>query len=87
MSRSPIFGTVAAVSFAGDDCRSQHALCQVVGRLQVVDIQEAQEVWPMLTQAFGKAGILRIGEAAGGGDQEYPGELPACEPVARTCEA
>ena len=66
---------VAAVSFAGDDCRSQHTLCQVVGCLQVMDIQEAQEVRTMLAQAFGKASVLGIGEAAGGCDQEIQARL------------
>ena len=69
MSHSPLLGTVAAVGLASNDSRSQHSLGQVVGRLEVLDVEETQEVRPVLAQASGKAGIVRIGEAPRGCDQ------------------
>ena len=55
---------VTAVGFTRDDRRAQHALRQIVGGFQLVDMQETQEMRTMFPQAFGKAGILPIGEAA-----------------------
>lgn len=40
MNRSAVLGMVATIGLAGDDRRTQHTLCPVVGRLQVVDRQE-----------------------------------------------
>jgi hypothetical protein len=69
MSRSPLLGAVAAVGLASNDGRSQHALRQVIGRLEIVDVEETQEVRTVLAQASGKASIVGIGEALRGSDQ------------------
>ena len=54
---------VATVGLAGDDRRSQHTFCQIVGGFQIIDIQEAQQMRTVLPQTFGKAGIVTIREA------------------------
>ena len=69
MSRSAVLGAVAAVGLAGNDGGSQHALCQVISRFEIVEVQETQEMRAVLAQTLGKAGILRVGEAPGFGDQ------------------
>jgi len=63
MSRSPLLGAVAAVGLASNGGRSQHALRQVIGRLEIVDVKETQQVRTVLAQASGKASIVGIGEA------------------------
>jgi hypothetical protein len=75
MGRRTASRAVAAIGFAGDDCGSQHALGQIVGCLQVLDIQEAQKMRTVLTQAFGKASVLGIRETAGGCDQSIQASL------------
>src|SRR5690554_2219756 len=69
MRHSPLLGAAAAVGLASNDGRSAHALRQVIGRLEVVDVKETQEVRTVLTQASGKASIVGIGEAPRGRDQ------------------
>ncbi len=64
MSRCAVFCTVAAIGLASNDRWSEHALSQVVGGFESIDVKETQEVRPVLAQAFGKASIVRIGEAA-----------------------
>src|SRR5690349_20792604 len=81
MSRCAVLGTVTAVGFASNDRRSEHALSQVVGRLEVIDIQETQEVRPVLAQAFGKAGIIRVGEAAGSGNHKIEALFESASPL------
>ena len=76
-----ILGTVAAIGFAGDDCRSQHTLGQVVGSFQVIDIQEAQEMRSMLAQTLGKAGVVAIGETTPGVDQEIQASFERANPA------
>ena len=70
---------ITTVGLARDDRRAQHALRQIVGGLQLVDIQEAQQMRTMFTQAFGKAGIITIGEAAVRCDQDIQTRLPEPE--------
>ncbi len=43
MSYCPALRAVAAVGLASNDRRSKHAFSQVVGGLQVVDVEKAQE--------------------------------------------
>ncbi len=69
MSRCAVFGRVTAIGLASNECRWEHALCQIICGLEALDKQETQEVRPVLAQAFGKASVIRIGEAPGGGDQ------------------
>ena len=87
MSLSAILGPVATVRLTSDHGGSQHAFRQVVGRFEVLDIQEAQEMRSMPTQSFGEAGIVRIGEAPVRCRSKHRGGLRGCEPVGRKCEA
>jgi len=75
MGRRTAAGAIAAIGFAGDDRWTQHALRQIVGGIQRIDIQEAQQVRTMFAQAFGKAGIVTIREAALGSDQDIQEKL------------
>ena len=70
MSRCTAAVAVTTIGLTRDDRRAQHALCQIVGGFQLVDVQEAQQMRTMFPQAFGKAGIFPIGEAAVWRDQE-----------------
>jgi hypothetical protein len=62
-------GPVAAIGFADDDGWSDHPFGLVIGGIQPIDIQEAQQVRPMLAEPFGKAGILFVRQAALRGNQ------------------
>ncbi len=63
---------ITTVGLARDDRRAQHALRQIVGGLQLVDIQEAQQMRTMFTQALGEAGIITIGEGGGAARSRDP---------------
>ncbi len=69
VSFSPGLGPVATIRFSGDDRWSQHPLGLIVGGLQAVHVQEAQQVRAMLSQAFGEADIVGIGESAAHADE------------------
>ena len=60
---------VATVGFSGDHRRSQHPFGLIVGGIQAVDVQKAQQVRPVLPQPFGKADIIGIGQSATRGDE------------------
>ena len=62
-------GSVAAIGLADDDGWSDHPFGLVIGGIQPIDIQEPQQVRPMLAEPFGKAGILFVRQAALRGDQ------------------
>ena len=62
MGRSASLSAVATTGFARNHGRAQHPLGLVVGRVQAVHVQEAQQVLPVLAQAFGQAGIVGLGQ-------------------------
>ncbi len=69
MRLCPLAIAVAAIRLARDDRRTQHAFGQVIGGIQLIHIQEAQEMRTVFTQAFGKTVIVGIRETALWGDQ------------------
>lgn len=75
MSRCPTPGAVAAIGFASDDRRAQHMFCLIVGGVQLIGIQEPQQMRAVFAQAFGKAGIVAIGQPALRCDQNIQARL------------
>ena len=69
MSSSAWFGTVATVCLARDNRWSKHALRQIIRGIQLVDIQEAQQMRTMLSQALGEASVVAITHPALRSDQ------------------
>ena len=66
---------VAAIGFADDHGGAQHALSLIVGCLQLIHIQEAQQMRAVFAQAFGKTGVVAILEPALGSDQGIQASL------------
>jgi len=62
-------GSIATIGFSGDNCWSQHALGLVIGGIQIVDIQKAQDVGAVFAQASGETEKIGILEPALWGDQ------------------
>jgi hypothetical protein len=51
---------VAACGLARDHSRSQLPFSLVVGRIQFVHVQEAQQMLSMFAQPLGEAGVVRV---------------------------
>jgi hypothetical protein len=54
---------VASRRFARDHSRSQLPFSLVVGRVQIIYVQEAQQMSPMLPQPLGEPGVVGVGES------------------------
>ena len=63
------YGAVATVCLARDDRWTNHALGQIISGIQFIDIQEAQQMRTMFSQALGEAGIVAIAQPALRSDQ------------------
>ena len=87
MSVSPVSGAVAAVGLAGNDGGSQHALGQIIGSFQVIDIQETQEMRAMFAQAFGKAEHCRDRDSLRWGPINVSRRASKSRACWRKCEA
>ena len=60
MSFCACFGAIAAIGFADNHTWSQLALGQIIGGIQAIHIQEAQQMWSMLAQTSGKTEIVPV---------------------------
>jgi len=77
MSISSVWGPIAPIRFSGNHCRPQHALSLVIGGIQIIHIQEAQQMLAMFAQAFGEPDIIGIFHLA-------PGAIKASKQDSRT---
>jgi len=66
---SSTFGPITAIRFPDDDARADLALRQVIGGIQAVHIQEAQQMRAMFAQPSSEADIFPVFQVALPGDQ------------------
>lgn len=64
MGFSAAISAIAVVGFSGNNCGAQHTFSLIVGGMQAINIQEAEDMRTLFPQPSGKSGVVRVGELA-----------------------